>query len=37
MSFTEPSVVYEAGAYVGKAKLRLPKHNVKIAEKGGFP
>ena len=36
MSFTEPSVVYEAGAYVGEAKLRLPKHNVKIAEKGGL-
>ena len=35
-AFSSPSVVYEAGAQAGKAKLRFPKSNIKITDKGGL-
>lgn len=35
-SFSSPSVVYEAGAYAGKSKLRFPKSNIEIADKSGL-
>lgn len=35
-SLSDPTVVYEQGAYFGKLRLRLPKHNIQTTRTGGL-
>lgn len=36
LSMSDPTVVYEQGAYFGRLRLRLPKHNIRTTQIGGL-